>query len=96
MPIVWLSASPNAVPGYGRRGGYSRPTLELDSVKLVSFQRTRAHRKLRARHTEGPDAVMRGVLTVTGPEAFASTLAQGIGRHRSYGFGMLLLRPARQ
>ena len=83
----WLSAQLH------RRGG---ATLELDSVKLVSFQRTRAHRKLRARHTEGPDAVMRGVLTVTGPEAFASTLAQGIGRHRSYGFGMLLLRPARQ
>ena len=39
---------------------------------------------------------MRGVLTITDSEAFASTLAQGIGRHRSYGFGMLLLRPARQ
>ena len=83
----WLSAR------FEQKGG---ATLELDSVKLVSFQRTRAHRKLRARHTEGPDAVMRGVLTVTDPEAFASTLAQGIGRHRSYGFGMLLLRPARQ
>ena len=83
----WLSAQ------FHRRGG---TTLELDSVKLVSFQRTRAHRKLHARHTEGPDAVMQGVLTVTDPEAFASTLAQGIGRHRSYGFGMLLLRPARQ
>ena len=70
--------------------------LDLDSVKLVSFQRTRAHRKLRARHTEGPDAVMRGALTVTDPEPFTSTLAQGIGRHRSYGFGMLLLRPVRQ
>ena len=83
----WLSAR------FEKKGG---ATLELDSVKLVSFQRTRAHRKLRARHTEAPDAVMRGVLTVTDPEAFASTLAQGIGRHRSYGFGMLLLRPARQ
>ncbi len=83
----WLSAR------FEQKGG---ATLELDSVNLVSFQRTRAHRKLRARHTEGPDAVMRGVLTVTDPEAFASTLAQGIGRHRSYGFGMLLLRPARQ
>ena len=83
----WLSAQ------FQRRGGAA---LDLASVKMVSFQRTRAHRKLRARHTEGPDAVMWGVLTVTDPEAFASTLAQGIGRHRSYGFGMLLLRPARQ
>ena len=83
----WLSAR------FEQKGG---ATLDLDSAKLVSFQRIRAHRKLRARHTEGPDAVMRGVLTVTGPESFASTLAHGIGRHRSYGFGMLLLRPTRQ
>ena len=83
----WLSAQ------FRRRGG---ATLEFDSIKLVSFRRTRAHRKLHAPHTEGPDAVMRGVLTITDSEAFASTLAQGIGRHRSYGFGMLLLRPARQ
>ena len=83
----WLSAQ------FRRRGG---ATLEFDSIKLVSFHRTRAHRKLHAPHTEGPDAVMRGVLTITDSEAFASTLAQGIGRHRSYGFGMLLLRPARQ
>ena len=70
--------------------------LDMESVQLVSFQRTRAHRKLRRRHIEGPDAVMRGVLTITDPEAFAETLRQGIGRHRSYGYGMLLLRPARR
>ena len=83
----WLSAQ------FDRRGG---ACLDMDSVKLSSFQRTRAYRKMRARHTEGPDAVMRGILTITDPEAFAGTLSQGIGRHRSYGFGMLLLRPARQ
>ena len=76
-----------------RKGGAA---LEMASVKLVSFQRTRARRKLRARHTEGPDAVMRGILTITSPSAFAATLGEGIGRHRSYGYGMLLLRPALQ
>ena len=69
--------------------------LDTESVTLVSFQRTRAHRKLHRRHIEGPDAVMRGILTVTDPDAFAETLAHGIGRHRAYGYGMLLLRPAR-
>jgi CRISPR system Cascade subunit CasE len=83
----WLSAR------FKQKGG---ATLDLDSAKLVSFQRTRAHRKLRARHSEGPDAVIRGVLTVTDPGPFANMLAHGIGRHRSYGFGMLLLRPTRQ
>ena len=70
-------------------------TLDVERTKLVSFQRTRAHRKLHARHSEGPDAVMRGILTITDSAAFANLLARGIGRHRAYGYGMLLLRPAR-
>ncbi len=69
--------------------------LDTGSTRLVSFQRTRAYRKLRGRPSEGPDAIMRGVLTVAGSEAFAHLLARGVGRHRAYGYGMLLLRPAR-
>ena len=76
---------------FDRRGGAQ---LDRDRTKLVSFQRTRAVRKRHARHSEGPDAVMRGVLTITDPDAFSSLLARGIGRHRAYGYGMLLLRPA--
>ena len=41
-----------------------------------------------------PEVVFEGVLEVTEPDAFASGLARGIGRHRAFGFGMLLLRPA--
>jgi len=41
----------------------------------------------------GPDAVFAGVLTVADPAAFHGLLARGIGRHRAFGFGMLLLRP---
>ncbi len=40
-----------------------------------------------------PDVVMRGELEVTHSEAFAHLVARGIGRHRAFGFGMLLLRP---
>ena len=76
----------------GRRGA----SLDQEAVRLVSFQRTRAHRKLHRRHTEGPDAVMQGVLTVADVDAFADALRMGIGRHRAYGYGMLLLRPARR
>ena len=71
-------------------------TLDVERTRLVSFQRARAYRKLHARHSEGPDAVMRGILTVTDSEAFTNLLARGIGRHRAYGYGMLLLRPARE
>lgn len=82
----WLSDQ------FVRRGG-----ARLESAELRSFQRTRAVRKLRARNSkgsEGPDAIMRGVLTITDADAFTTLLTQGIGRHRAYGYGMLLLRPA--
>ena len=67
--------------------------LELEQTRLVAFQRVRSFRKLHSRYCEGPDAVMRGNLVVSDPAAFAQLLARGIGRHRAYGFGMLLLRP---
>lgn len=63
-------------------------------ARLQSFQRSRAIRKRHARSSEGPDALMRGTLTITNAGAFAELLARGIGRHRAYGYGMLLLRPA--
>ena len=66
----------------------------LESATLQLFQRTRAVRKRQSRYSEGPDALMRGVLTVTDGQAFAELLARGVGRHRAYGYGMLLLRPA--
>ena len=65
----------------------------LESATLQSFQRTRAVRKQRARYSEGPDALMRGNLVVTDGDAFADLLSTGVGRHRAYGYGMLLLRP---
>lgn len=43
-----------------------------------------------------PDATFHGEITVTDPEAFHALLARGIGRHLSFGFGMLLLRPPRR
>lgn len=69
------------------------PAAELDlaASHLASFQRTRVTRN--GRRIEGPDAVVHGTLTVTDPAAFADLLGRGVGRHRSYGYGMLLLRP---
>jgi CRISPR system Cascade subunit CasE len=40
-----------------------------------------------------PDVTFTGTLTVTDPTAFSALLARGVGRHRAFGFGMLLLRP---
>jgi len=67
-------------------------TLLTETVRLASFQRHRAER--RGAVLEGPDALLRGDLEIKEPQAFQAALAQGVGRHRAYGFGMLLLRPA--
>ncbi len=40
-----------------------------------------------------PDLVVRGQLQVGDPAAFDALLARGLGRHRSFGFGCLLLAP---
>lgn len=66
---------------------------QLESAAMTSFQRLRAYRKRGGGASEGPDALMRGVLTITNPAAFPNLLARGVGRHRAYGYGMLLLRP---
>lgn len=39
------------------------------------------------------DVAFRGSLTVRDPGRFADWLARGVGRHRAFGFGMVLLHP---
>ena len=65
--------------------------LDLDRSQLVRFHRTRVLRKNHG--LEGPDATIHGALTVSEPKTFMQLLLRGIGRHRAYGYGMLLLRP---
>lgn len=63
----------------------------LEEARLAAFRRTLSRRN--GRTTEQPDAVMHGTICIGEPEAFASLLAGGIGRHKAYGYGMLLIRP---
>lgn len=65
--------------------------LDRGATRLARFQRLRAMRG--GKPVEGPEAIIHGTLTVTDPAAFADRLARGVGRHRAYGYGMLLLRP---
>ena len=69
------------------------PAAKIDrqAARLARFQRNRVARGERAH--EGPDATIHGTLTVTRPDAFGELLAHGVGRHRAFGYGMLLLRP---
>ena len=76
--------------------------VELLDVQLSAFGRSRIQRHSQAgaatarkgRTIDGPDATLTGHLRVIDPVAFAHLLTRGIGRHRSYGFGMLLLHRA--
>lgn len=70
----------------------------LVEARMVQFERTQVLRRThgdqrRARRVERPEARFVGTLEITDPEAFAELIARGIGRHRAFGFGMLLLRP---
>lgn len=74
-------------------------TVETNALRLIGFQRVRGQRNARVEgavkqhRVDRPDALFAGEFTVRDPDAFARLLARGIGRHRAFGFGMLLLRP---
>lgn len=96
----WLRAQ------LGERAGQPRQpwqgAVELLDVQLSAFARSPIRRHSQAgaetarkgRTIDGPDATLTGHLRVTDPAAFTQLLARGIGRHRSYGFGMVLLQRA--
>ena len=65
-------------------------TLDPEQSTMQKFHRSRIARA--GGSLEGPDVVFHGTLTITDPVAFAGLLANGIGRHKAYGYGMLLLR----
>jgi CRISPR system Cascade subunit CasE len=47
----------------------------------------------RAQRLPGPDVALKGEIAVGDPAAFAALVAGGVGRHRAFGFGCLLLAP---
>ncbi len=69
--------------------------VAVDQCKLAGFQRTRIVRGENG-GPEGPDAILHGTMTVNDADRFAHMLRKGVGRHRAYGYGMLLLRPPGQ
>lgn len=77
----------------------SAAQVVAETVNLIGFRRVRALRQSRSRQgqqrqgLERPDALLTGELVVRDPDAFGRLLERGIGRHRAFGFGMLLLRP---
>ena len=97
----WLRdqlARRQTVAGEPWQGGAEILEARLDRFQLLDVmrqtQRAGADDQRKRLAVSGPDAVLSGRLRVADPEAFACLLKRGVGRHRAFGFGLLLLRPA--
>lgn len=64
-------------------------TATLEKFRFVSHYR----RGMNAKKLDRPQALVKGVLSIVESDGFNRLLARGIGRHRAFGYGMLLLRP---
>ncbi len=70
----------------------------LEDASVETFRRVRLLRRTqggdrRSCMLERPSATFRGVLEVQDTARFAGLLRKGVGRHKAFGFGMLLLSP---
>ena len=74
---------------FERRGG-----ADLKSATLEAYQQSKTVTSAHRSTPNLPEATIRGVLTITDSNDFSKVLAAGIGRHRTFGYGMLLIRPA--
>lgn len=73
--------------------------VEVERARMTAFRFTRLRTRDRSdgqasiRTVDGPDAWFRGEVRVTDSNAFSEALSRGVGRHRAFGFGMILLSP---
>jgi CRISPR system Cascade subunit CasE len=78
-----------------------RAGARIERVAVDSHQRERFVRRMQptvhgdrpAKTIERPDVRLSGELLVKNPVLFGEVLRRGIGRHKAFGFGMLLLVP---
>ncbi len=75
------------------------PAAEIISGGVTAMGRTRVLRRpirdgsRSSAMTEGPDVTVTGILRIGDAAAFGELVRRGVGRHRAFGFGMLLLAP---
>jgi CRISPR system Cascade subunit CasE len=78
-----------------RGGACTVNAMQMSGFRLVRITRQtqKGSSKRVRRHLVRPQVLIRGQLIVSEPEAFSLLLSRGVGRHRAFGYGMLLLRP---
>jgi len=77
------------------------PAAEVRDLQLLGYGRRHLLRRAevpggerRLRSVERPEALFLARIEIHDGEAFQRLLERGVGRHRAFGFGMVLLRPA--
>ena len=75
------------------RGGAYVVSIRMERFSIERMTR-RDHNAGGTKQIKRPDVTLTGTLTVTEPEAFTTVLRSGIGRHKTFGFGMLKVRRA--
>lgn len=81
-----------------RFGDAESSGARVTRVRIAALARSRVVRRTqgsdrRARVLERPDVRCEGELTIDDGAAFLRTLARGVGRHRAFGFGALMIVP---
>jgi CRISPR system Cascade subunit CasE len=83
----WLGAQ------FERIGGVRSSGLNVEGYKRVRLLRPTHRTSPRSRAVERPDVTFTGELEIQDGARFPALLRRGVGRHRAFGFGMLMLRP---
>ena len=76
------------------RGGAEIESAGVERFSIERMTRRTQDENRKAVTIKRPDVTLRGVLTVTDPDPFQKILASGLGRHKSFGYGMLKIRRA--
>ncbi|BCX82597.1 CRISPR system Cascade subunit CasE [Methylomarinovum caldicuralii] len=76
-----------------RDGAAEVTELRLEGFRLVRQLRKSHGQRRKKSALLRPQALIRGSLTVADPDAFTGLLARGVGRHRAFGYGMVLVKP---
>jgi len=73
-------------------------TCSMQTFRLLTASRRFLNKETGKRPVKPvtlPDATFRGVLRVKDPAAFKALFESGVGRHKAFGFGALMLMPPR-
>ncbi len=76
-----------------RRGGAEPLSVGMERFSLERMLRRTQGADRTAKTVKRPDVTLKGQLRVSDSEDFSELLRRGIGRHKSFGFGMLKVRP---